>query len=156
VDLRIQILFLREHVLDLKRKHEKALKVVHRWAYAEGLEALAYSSKIVPVDTGALKSTGKAEKPEQSGDIVTCTIGYGGVAGASFIKKQRKKSDLVGPVSNYVGYARRVHNDLRAIHKHGEAKFLEKGLLSRSKPCITTLRLALSDVLESHEGLGGS
>lgn len=103
----------------LRQLPGRGVKVVKRWAYSEGLEVLAHSQKIVPVDTGALRSSGHVEHPKVEGGRVVVTVGYGGPA---------------------VGYALRVHEDLEARHNEGqEAKFLEKGVLSRQGKFEETL-----------------
>src|SRR5205085_3668066 len=54
-------------------------------------EVMAASKEIVPVDTGALMNTGKVLLPEETGDMISVTPGYGDEA---------------------VGYALYVHENL--------------------------------------------
>jgi len=54
-------------------------------------EVMAASKEIVPVDTGALMNTGKVLLPEETGDMISVTLGYGDEA---------------------VGYALYVHENL--------------------------------------------
>jgi hypothetical protein len=65
----------------------------------------------VPVDTGALRSTGRVSFPKRDIDRVTVEMGFGGPAKAG--------------EHGEVGYAVVVHEDLTATHTVGEAKYLE-------------------------------
>lgn len=58
----------------------------------------------VPVDTGALRDSGRIERPQASGREVTIAFGFGG---------------------GDVDYAVYVHEDLQATHTNGKAKYLE-------------------------------
>lgn len=92
---------------------------VLNWAWLEGNEALAYSSKIVPVRKGVLKSSGSVSRARLKSGEVLVEVSYGGPA---------------------VDYAYKIHEDLTLRHKPGqEAKFLEKGLLSRESQMSATL-----------------
>ncbi len=53
-------------------KHEVAKEL-----YQFGEEVMADSKTIVPVDTGALMSTGHVTLPVESGDVIEVTAGYG-------------------------------------------------------------------------------
>jgi hypothetical protein len=101
---------------------------VRRWAFGEGLEVIAFSQRLVPVDTGALKASAHVEAPVQVGRRIFVALGYGGPA---------------------VTYALRVHEDLRARHKEGqEAKFLEKGFIARLPVMPGTLREVMREATE--------
>jgi hypothetical protein len=54
-------------------------------------EVMTASKEVVPVDTGALMNSGKVMPPEEDGDTVTVTLGYG---------------------DESVGYAVYVHEDM--------------------------------------------
>lgn len=58
----------------------------------------------VPVNTGALRDTGRVEEPENETGELTVAIAYG---------------------DETVDYALAVHEDLEAIHPHGKAKYVE-------------------------------
>lgn len=73
----------------------------------EGQEAFAESQMEVPVDTSALKQSGRLLPDTgvyQKGNEVSVVIGYGGTA---------------------LDYAIYVHEDLTAHHPHGKAKYVE-------------------------------
>jgi hypothetical protein len=72
--------------------------------YRVAEEMIAESKQRVPVDTGALKNSGHVQGPDESPGGVSVTLGYGGPS---------------------AGYAIIVHEDLEALHRVGEAKFLE-------------------------------
>lgn len=72
--------------------------------YREGEETIAESKPDVPVDTGALRSSGYVALPKQTGSRVEVRCGYGGSA---------------------AGYALAVHENLEAHHDVGKAKYLE-------------------------------
>lgn len=91
-----------------------------RELYREGEQIMTVSKPLVPVDTGALRSTGHVKPPEIEGHQVRVTMGYGGPAGAE-----------VGGV--YVGYALKVHEDLAAFHPTGQAKYLEQPAMEAAK-----------------------
>ena len=76
--------------------------------FQEGERIMAASKKQVPVDTGALKSSGIVEPPVVLADSVSVTLGYGGPA---------------------VPYALKVHEVLQARHTVGNALYLERPFL---------------------------
>lgn len=117
------IRYLEQAIAKLQAMQVEIVKRCTAWSYAEGLEVLAFSQKIVPVDTGALKSSGFVEEPRVRGGVIECRVGYGGPA---------------------AGYALDVHENLEMKHDSGEEpKFLEKGLLSREKAMIENLNQVL-------------
>lgn len=63
--------------------------------------------KRCPVDTGALRASIQATGPFRDGRSISCNIEAGGPA---------------------AGYALIVHEDLEAVHRVGEAKFIERPL----------------------------
>ena len=96
----------------------KIAAALFREAHVEMTE----SKKRVPVDTTALKSTGIVEKPQFNGNNISVRLGYGGVA-----KVVTRKGDT------FVGYAYIVHEDLEALHKVGQAKYLSS-VIDESRP----------------------
>jgi len=74
------------------------------------------SQMVVPVDTGALMNSATVKGPNKEGDVITVTIGYGGVA---------------------VGYALKVHEDLdphiRWKRPGSGPKYLENPLKERQE-----------------------
>jgi hypothetical protein len=79
--------------------------------FAEANAVLNESKKIVPVDTGALKSSGRVERPVVNAAGVTVEVSYGGAAAP---------------------YALYVHEDPTASHAPGKSfKFLEIPAMAR-------------------------
>jgi hypothetical protein len=70
---------------------------------AEAQYELALTQEEVPVDTGALKASGRVE-PASEGLMIASVIAYGG---------------------DEVDYALIVHEDLEAHHPNGKAKYVE-------------------------------
>lgn len=85
----------------------EGVKVAARALRNEAQEAFAASQDEVPVDTGALKASGRV-RPESGvysrGNDVYVELTYGGTA---------------------VDYGVYVHENLEAFHPHGKAKYLE-------------------------------
>jgi hypothetical protein len=74
--------------------------------YKQGeLIMLVAKVEFVPVDTGALRSTGHVMIPVRMGNLIVVMLVFGGPAAP---------------------YALKVHEDLRTSHEVGEAKYLEK------------------------------
>lgn len=101
---------------------EHALK---KTMYEEASLVMSASQAQVPVDTGALRSTGVVGFPETRGSEISVVLGYGGPAGAnnSPINRLGRSGR---PPSDEVGYAVKVHEDKEAHHEVGKAKFLEE------------------------------
>lgn len=64
----------------LQRFGEHAPAVVGQALYAEANSIMAASQPLVPVDTGALRSSGHVQAPVMTGSKVTVVMGYGGAA----------------------------------------------------------------------------
>lgn len=69
-----------------------------------GAAELEESNRKVPVDEGDLRDSGAVQGPEQDGTMVQVRLTYG---------------------NDQVNYAVDIHEDLRAFHDDGQAKFLE-------------------------------
>jgi hypothetical protein len=110
---------LRAFTERLEHSVDKMRREVARGLYAAGEEVMTASKEIVPVDTGALKSTGVVLQPVISGDRIDVLLGYGGPA--------RNKT------GKDVGYAWYVHENLEGHHFHGngQAKYLERPLMEK-------------------------
>lgn len=65
---------------------------------------LGMTQELVPVASGALKATGRVEPGDFNANEVTVNIAYG---------------------DEVVNYAYSVHEDLEAVHPHGQAKYVE-------------------------------
>lgn len=72
----------------------------------------AEAKKRTPVDTGALRSSGHVTPVDYTGQKASVAIVFGGVS---------------------VDYAEKVHEDLEAFHRVGQAKFLES-VIVESEP----------------------
>jgi hypothetical protein len=88
----------------LRRLADRFPDEVARALYVEAQIEMTESKRRVPVDTRTLRASGFVAEPERSWRGVSVSLGYGGEA---------------------AGYAVYVHEDLEALHPHGEAKFLE-------------------------------
>jgi hypothetical protein len=94
----------------------------------EAQEAFAHSQDEVPVDTGALKASGRV-RPESGvynrGNDVYVELTYGGTA---------------------VEYGVYVHENLEAFHPHGKAKYLEDPMVRQ----INGASGRIADKVERH------
>lgn len=95
---------------------------------AEAEIEMTESKRRVPVDTGALRSSGFVEGPNFTPRAIECVLGFGGPAAE---------------------YAAAVHEDLDAHHPTGEAKFLERPLMEAAPYLLGRLadRLDLTRLL---------
>lgn len=82
--------------------------------FEEANELMAASKRQVPVDTGTLRASGMVEEPIKRGKIYKVRLGYG------YGEEKNPKSGQIA-----AGYAIYVHENLKARHKVGKAKFLE-------------------------------
>ena len=95
----------------------------------EAEDILTAALHITPVDTGALRNSGRAEV-EHIAPRVVATIGFGGPA---------------------IGYALIVHEDLAARHASPtQAKFLEVPLLQAKKGFSRRIAQRMKDLLKEH------
>ena len=92
----------------------EGVKIAARALRNEAQEAFAVSQVEVPVDTGALKASGRV-RPEtgvfERGNEVYVELTYGGTA---------------------TEYAIPVHENLEANHPHGKAKYLEDPMVRQA------------------------
>lgn len=102
--------------------------------FREANRIMTDSKKLVPVDTGALRSTGHVEEPVRKGRKVSVEIGYGGPAGSGG-SVEPGKGRSGNPAPGHVGYAVLVHEDMTAGHVVGQAKYLETPIKQR-KPTM--------------------
>ena len=63
-----------------------------------------YGGNIVPVDTGALMSSGHVQQPVRKGDVVTITLGFGGpsVKYATFVHEVKANYKRPGSGVDYL------------------------------------------------------
>lgn len=102
----------------LRALGERAKAELAAALYTEGEAIMGHSKPLVPVDTGALRSTGHVQPPKLEARTVRVTLGYGGPAGTDGVSAEG--------AGRYVGYALKVHEDLAARHRTGQAKYLEQ------------------------------
>lgn len=104
---------------------DRAEKAAKSSLYIEGERIMAKSKELVPVDTGALRSSGTVRLPvkDKSGKI-TVSLEYGGVAKGVFTSE---RTGNVKNSPNTTEYALKVHEDLSMRHEPPtQAKYLEQ------------------------------
>lgn len=98
-------------------------KILARAVFSEANTVLNESKKIVPVDLGVLKNSGKVSRPEVTPAGVEVEITYGGAAAP---------------------YALYVHEDPDAQHKPGKTyKYLEQPVMARRDVFVRNVKIAL-------------
>lgn len=121
--------------------------------YQAGEEIMADSKEnYVPVDTGALRSTGTAHKPEISDEEITVVLGYGGPA-AGFLGEDGAERE--------VGYALIQHEDLSLNHarpehegegnRPGQAKYLSTPLRNRAPQVPDDIAKSMRRAMKAQE-----
>ena len=114
----------KELIRKLKALGPKALQVATGSLYRSAEEIMTDSKEnYVPVDTGALRGTGKVLPPVMEGNQVTVVLGYG---------------------DESVNYAVHVHENPDAYHPVGGWKYLE----APAKKAIKNIQEALKDDIE--------
>ena len=100
---------------------QKAQRIISRAMYSEANTVLNQSKKIVPVDLGTLKNSGKVKKPTFKGSLIDVDITYGGAA---------------------ADYAFIVHEDPNARHAPGKTyKYLEMPFMAHKPIFERNVRL---------------
>ncbi len=112
VEMNIEIKGLDEVMRKLGKAGAGAQRELAAALYEEAQGIRTESLPEVPVDTGTLRGSGTVTDPEIKGKSVLVQMGYGGAASE---------------------YAMKVHEDLKAYHKVGKAKYLEDPVNRRSK-----------------------
>jgi len=93
------------------------IKDLSQAVFGTANDVLNESKKIVPVDTGTLKDSGKVERPKVDSDGIEVEISYGGSASE---------------------YALIVHEDMKARHDNGQsAKYLEKPVKAAQRTFVS-------------------
>lgn len=82
--------------------------------YEEAELVMGIAKERTPVDTGALRRSGYVRRPEVVGDTLQVALSFGGPT---------------------VSYALYVHENLKARHRVGQAKFLESAV-AEAHPAI--------------------
>lgn len=105
---------------------------VGRTLYAEANDIFDRSQDIVPIDTGALRSSGLVNQPEVNGEEVSVLIQYGGAAAP---------------------YAVIQHENLEYFHEPPtQAKYLEQPMVERVEQFRAGIREVLGRALEGDMG----
>lgn len=111
-DVGIQLIGYENVLSQLAGLGERVLMAAGEAINAEAEHELVLTQEQVPVETGALKSSGRVE-PADDSTTVASVIAYGGPAGS-------------GPGQEVdVDYAMAVHENLEAHHPQGKAKYVE-------------------------------
>lgn len=86
----------------------------------EAKDTIEEARPMVPMDTGALRSSGFVEEPERHVSQVNVTAGYG-------------RDDVINPIHGNPtsNYAWDQHETMEYYHDDGEAKYLEKAVFAR-------------------------
>lgn len=120
----------------------EAPDVVHQALYEEAHEAFLLSQKVVPVDTGALRSSGTVSA-SRSGTKVVATITYGGAA------------------SGYAIYVHEIPPNSGGRwdtgNKHAPPtrwKFLERPVKEYSKDMESRMRARVIDIIHQRFAIG--
>jgi len=101
---------------------------VGRTLYAEANTVFDLSQDIVPIDTGALRSSGVVRQPEVEGDEISVTIQYGGAAAP---------------------YAVIQHENLEYFHEPPtRSKYLEAPLLERLSEVKESLEVVVHRAIQ--------
>ncbi len=117
---------------------EVIMKSLAKGVYREGELVMSRSKdEFVPVDLGALKSTGHVEEPVITGTTVTVEMGYGGPSGVA-----------TADGKDYVGYALYVHEDEGAHHEVGSSGYLEKPAMEESSHMPDRVKSVIAQDLE--------
>lgn len=124
----------------LRRLNGTANEAFARELFREGETIMTESKQLVPVDSGALRSTGHVTPPVREAGTLRVTLAYGGPAGAEGVSDEGK--------GRYVGYALHVHEDLTARHTVGGPKFLERPALEATPGMATRMAVRIQAALD--------
>ena len=94
--------------------------------YKEAQIEMTEAKKRTPVDTGALRNSGRVEKPKVTEGEISVRMAFGGLSGGAGTGGQ-------GVFRDTSHYAIHVHENLDAFHKVGQAKYLESVLNESGK-----------------------
>jgi len=119
--VRVKIRGVDKMANNLKRFEQQITQHCKDALYEESLENIIKPSQAqTPVDTGALRSSGYTNRPEEKGSLIYTNCGFG-------------TDDIINPKTGEPtsAYAVKVHEDLTAFHRVGKAKFLEDVVVLR-------------------------
>ena len=153
----VSVLGLNAVIAKFKQLEQNLPAAVAAGLYEAASNIMDKSLSLVPVDTGALRSTGHVELPKIDGGHVSVEMGYGGPAGrngqavgagrAPIRKDGTPGKPRTAPSS--VGYATHVHERTDVNHPVGQAKFLEVPLVEGLPNVVTTVAAVLNREIES-------
>lgn len=104
--MRFEVEGLSDLLTTLGSMDSRVLHAAKEALVIEGETVMTRAKRLTPVDTGALRSSGRVQAPVlESPTRASVTLGFG------------------GPAKVYAIY---VHEDLNARHRVGQAKFLEQ------------------------------
>lgn len=113
----------------LSRFDGQARATAKRTLYTVANPIMTEAKKITPVYTGNLRGSGQVQQPEERGDTISVTLGFGNTA---------------------VKYAIFVHEKLNARHKAPtQAKFLERPLLEAASTIEGRMAVEIRKDLEA-------
>jgi hypothetical protein len=122
---------LNETLQKLSKLGDRANFELSKALFQEAEKVMAVSKEYVPVDTGALRSSGHVQQPSVNGNVAEVTMSYGGPS---------------------VDYAVIVHEDLNAHHPHGVSKYLETPLNAALPQLDENLSKALQTAIDTTMG----
>lgn len=127
---------------------EHAIRSIGKVLYREAEAVMSRSKRLVPVNLGPLRASGRVFPPDYGRDTVTVMLGYGGAAAGYALYLHEGIGPAVGrpafmpPVAPFTEWAKRKLGDeslgfviARAVGQKGlkPRKFLERPFLERAK-----------------------
>lgn len=107
-----------------------SMQIITQAVVEHAEKVMGWSKQMVPVDTGALRASGRVRVKVSDAGVIA-ELAYGSAS---------------------VEYALRVHEDLNAVHRVGNAKYLERPVLESrdiwKKTMADALKRALQDAAE--------
>lgn len=121
---------------------ERIVEGVKAGLYEGGTMIMAASQRLVPVETGVLKGSGRVEEPIVNVDSIEVTVGYG--YGTEYAAKAEGDGDDEDEVETGPGYGIYVHEILENRHNPPTgAKFLELPARAFEPELVPTIEAAI-------------
>ena len=120
-----------ENLEKVAKRAAAADAVIAKQMYTEATTVLNESKRIVPVDTGALKGSGRVERPQVKPGDISVEISYGGAAAkyAWYVHEDPSATHAPGTTYKYLEIPFMAHADKFARNvKAAYAIWLNKGL----------------------------
>lgn len=133
---------------NIQRFGDFAINAIGKVLYVEGETVMSKSKRLVPVNYGILRSSGRVEPPVYGSKSVSVNLGYGGAASGYALYIHEGIGPAVGkpqfmpPVAPFAAWAKRKLGDeslgfviARSVGSKGlkPRKYLERPFLERSK-----------------------